>query len=277
MSTEAISNRAVGVYPLSIPTSLAIEGIMGVHPDRPTGKNLLPKYEVAWVNVRTLYRNLHNSIPKDQIVHVSPDEMFEALMHEMDQFERILQTESKGRMVVEFYYCKYADMKKQYPHAFLRTESTPNKITYAVEEDVCMRALLGAMGEKIHQYPFKIKTVDNRKALLLTHYPVDLFTDRIPNKALWESHTGSVKEKHKWYTKYYNGKDLMMIPFREDLIQVFGDNEHFRPMASSIRKEIVELAIQSHWSQVTTREKIVYSLDKLKNPETKALLHDLMH
>lgn len=277
MSTDAISNRAVGVYPLSIPTSLAIEGILGVHPDRPTGKNLLPKYEVAWVNVRTLYRNLHNSIAKDQLAGISPDEMYETLTHEIDQFERILQAESKGRLAVVFYYCEYANMHKHYPLAFLRTESTPNKIAYSVQEDICMRALLESMGEKIQRYPLKIKTVDNRKALMLTHYPVDLFTDRIPNKALWESHTGAVKDKFKWYTKYYNGKDLMMIPFREDLIQVFGDNEHFRPMASSIRKEIIELAVQSHWSQVTTREKIVYSFEKLKNPETKALMHDLMH
>lgn len=277
MISDAISNRVVGTYPLSIPTSLAVEGILGVHPDRPTGKNLLPRYEVVWINVRTMYRNLHNSIAKDQLSNVSPDEMFEALSHEIDQFDRILQSESKGRLAVVFYYSEYADMKKQYPHAFLRTDSTPNKIVYSAHEDICMRALLGTMGEKIHHYRSKIKTIDNRKALLLTHFPIDLFTDSIPHKSLWESHTGAVKEKHKWYTKYYNGKDLMMIPFREDLIQVFGDNEHFRPMASSIRKEIIDLAINSQWSQVTTREKIVYSVDKLKNPETKILMHNLMH
>jgi hypothetical protein len=39
-----VSERPTGHYPLSIATSLAIEGAMGIHPDNPVGKYMLKDF-----------------------------------------------------------------------------------------------------------------------------------------------------------------------------------------------------------------------------------------
>jgi hypothetical protein len=277
MTNNPVSNRTIGDYPLSIALSLALSGIQGVHPDRPTGKNLLPKYSVVWVNLRTMFRNLYNAILKEEILGVLPNELFDGLMQEIDQFERIIQAESKGKIQVVYYLSDYANMEREYPNAILRKDSTETQATYSLLQKICLTAVMKALDRSVRRYSLKITDTEARKALLLTHCSIDLFSKGFRDKSLWESHTGAVKEKHQWYTKYYNGKDLTMIPFREDFIQLFGDNEHFRPMSIKVRKEIIDLAISTGWSQVTTRDKIVYSLDKLQTPATRDLIRSIMY
>lgn len=277
MTDNPVANRTVGDYPLSIALSLALEGIQGRHPDRPTGKNLLPKYDVAWVNLKTMFRNLFNALEKEATLTVLPGELIDGLMQEMDQFSRIIESETKSKMEVIYYLPEYSGMSHAYPHAFLRTDNTTNQLMYAGLQKVTLDAISLAMGKALRHYDRKITDTEARKALLLTHCPIDLFTKTFQTKALWESHTGSVKEKHQWYTKYFNGRDLTMIPFREDFIQIFGDNEHFRPMSIGIRKEIIALALKYGWSHVTTRDKIIYTLENLENKDTLALIRSIMH
>jgi hypothetical protein len=273
-----VVNRIVGEkYPLSIALELAILGILGIHPDLPTGKNLLPNYQVVWVNIRTMYRNLFNAINKEDKASVLPGQLVTGLLQELEQFENILDIESKGKLSVVYYHSRYANMHKQYPHAFLRADSTELQKTYSVIEKICLDAVMDQLRDKVKCYDLKITDFVSSKTLLMSHYPIDLFTKSIVDKDLWESHTGRVKQKHHWYTKYFNGKDLSMIPFREEFIQLFGDNEQFRPMSISIRKEITQLAVDNGWSQMTQREKIMYCLDKLKDPDTKDLMFKLMH
>lgn len=277
MTDDPVSNRVVGFYPLSIATSLAIEGILGVHPDRPTGKNILSKFSVVWINIRTLYRNLYNSLLKEDVLSVLPAQLFDGLMQEIDQFERIIQTESKNKVSVIYYISDYAKMSQEYPHALLRTDNTESQVAYSFLEKIVLKAVIGAMDKSIKHYPLKITDSESRKALILTHCSIDLFAKNFKDLSLWESHTGAVKEKYKWYTKYYQGKDLTMIPFREDFIQIFGDNEHFRPQSIRVRKQLIDLAISTGWSQVTTRDKIIFHLDKLENKETLELVRSIMH
>jgi hypothetical protein len=140
-----------------------------------------------------------------------------------------------------------------------------------------MEALLHLTGDMIQLFKLKIEPKHYPSAMMLTHYAYDLVNYRDFNKlVLLESHTGAIKERAQWYSKYYNGRELAMIPFREDFLQVFGDNEHFRPMDIRLRKDLIEIAIQYKWSSISTTDKILYGINQMKNPYYKEILKDIL-
>jgi hypothetical protein len=82
---------------------------------------------------------------------------------------------------------------------------------------------------------------------------------------LLESHTGALKRKDKWHTKYVNGNDLPFIPFSERLLPVFGDSELFYPAKSDVREAIIGIAKKHNWTSITTDERILFSIKSLNN------------
>lgn len=265
LNVGPLADRVMGRFPLSIATSLAIEGAIGEHPDRPTGKNELVQYDEIWVNVKTLFRNLYNAVERDKVQSISKQDFYDNLEVEVDQLRRVIESETQGRMKVVFYICDYAGMEITYHNAILRGDTTPTQKAYT---DAMIAALLPFV--KNHQddlktYRLKITDGSQNKVLLLTHFPIDLFSKAFRNMALLESHTGAVKERHQWYTKYLDGKNLPQIPFMEGLMLVFGDKEHFRPMSIGVRKAILDLANDHKWSQATTLDKVRYSISTLKD------------
>lgn len=276
MNTAAISERVIGQYPLSIATSLAIEGAMGIHPDKPDQtKKLLPNYEVVWVNLKTIFRNLYNAIDRSVVQDVKPQDFVDAFTSEIDQLKSVIHVETASKTDVVLYVSDYAGMDQKYRHAILRGDQTPLQQQYSKLMVYTIAQYLKTHGHDVKRYTLKITDAEPRRALILTHYAFDLLAPRMPNLSLLESHTGTIKDKHQWYTKYLNGRELVHIPFREDMLQVFGDNEHFRPMKPSIRKQILELAEQYRWTQVTTTDKIRAGIDHLKDPLLKEILRKL--
>ena len=55
-------NRVMGEYPVSISTSLAFQGLFDKHPDSPKNKKKIGDFKQIWINIKTLYRNLHNAV-----------------------------------------------------------------------------------------------------------------------------------------------------------------------------------------------------------------------
>lgn len=66
------------------------------------------------------------------------------------------------------------------------------------------------------------------------------------------------------------------MPFREDLLQIFGDNEHFRPGDPKVRKELLEIAKKYNWTAVTTFDKLMYGIEKMQNPYAVAVMREIM-
>lgn len=276
MNTSAVSERVLGQYPLSIATSLAIEGAMGIHPDKPDQtEKLLPNYQVVWVNLKTIFRNLYNAIDRDAVQDVKPQDLIDAFTSEIDQLKNVISVETASKTDVVLYVSDYAGMDQKYRHAILRGDQTPLQQRYSKLMVAVIGQYVKTHPHDVKMYTLKLTDSEPRKALILTHYAFDLFAPRMPQLSLLESHTGTIKDKFKWYTKYLNGRELVNIPFREDLIQVFGDNEHFRPMKPSIRKQILDLADTYRWTQVTTTDKIKANLDNLKDPLLKDILRRL--
>jgi hypothetical protein len=276
MNIGPVAARVVGQFPLSIATSLALEGAVGIHPDHPEqNKDLLVTYQTMWVNLKTLFRNLYQAIDREAILGVRPDELLDGFVQEVNQFESVIATLTSGKMKVVWYVCDYKDLDKAYPHALLRGDTTNLQLAYSAAMKSTLGPWLRVYKDKAKFFLLKIRDYNESRTLMLTHYAIDLLAPNFKSFDLLESHTGAIKSKHLWYTKYYNGKDYPQLPFREDLLQVFGDNETFRPMAPSIRKQIIEIAKQYNWSPVSTSEKVEYGLNQIKDPYLRDVLRSL--
>lgn len=265
MNVGVLADRVMGRFPLSIATSLAIEGAIGEHEEHPTGKNELVLYNQIWVNIKTIFRNLYNSVDRELIETVPHVALYEQIEVETDQFRRIIESETQGQMDVIFYVSDYAGMERAYPYAHLRGDTTPLQKTYT-------SAMIGSLAPYVRNHQDDLKTFRLKisgspvgKTMILTHYALDLTAKGFKELVLLESHTGTVKHRNQWYTKYLNGSTIPTIPFNEGFMQVFGDKEHFRPMSIGIRKAILNLAEERNWSQVTTLEKIKFDIDLMKD------------
>lgn len=262
---------------MSIATSLALESACGIHPDIIVERAPILDYEELWVNVRTLFRNFMGSLDATTHKAVVPGQIAEALATEMDTIASIVATESRGSCEVVFYYCNYRGIEGKYRHAVVRRDSTENQKLYTIIHNATIELLIGYERDDMVGLDLKLTPQNHPIALVLTHYAYDLLSwPNFSKLVLLESHTGAIKERALWYTKYHNGKDLVMIPFREDFIQVFGDNETFRPMDLKLRRDLIDIATRYHWTAVSTRDKIKYGIDQLQNPMARDILRDML-
>jgi hypothetical protein len=283
-SSEVISSREVGQLPVSIGSSLGLESLLNIHPDiQHKTPPLTMGFQEVWINIRTLFRNLNGSLNREDAMSAMPNHIGDAILQEMETIAGIVNHETAERTRVVFYVSNYERMDKKYPRATLRVDSTPKQQIYTSTLHKAVQHVLDSLkGVKRQDYdvctfPLKLRPTSKKKTLIMTHYAYDLLSyPEFGELVLLESHTGALKPRALWYTKYLNGKDLSMIPFREDFIQIFGDSEHFRPMAASLKKDLVELATASNWNQTTTTDRIRLCVDRLKNPWAKELVKSII-
>ncbi|WP_233875076.1 hypothetical protein [Paraburkholderia adhaesiva] len=297
MSTIAgLTARTMGYFPLSVGTSLALEGALGIHPDHQESPAPILRYEELWCNLKTLFRNCMGALDKTTASTAQPDELAWTLQEEIDQLASLVAEATHNRCRTVYYVSKYAGLAQRYPFATLRMDSTARQKQYAAIQTDAIAQLLNASGDqqkqdqqedelrrgRISVFDLKLKPVTSArspppKVLLLSHYPYDLFSaKRFRDMALLESHTGRLKEKALWHTKYAQGRELAMIPFREDLIQVFGDSELFAPMRLEVRRELLQIAQKMQWNPTTTYERIALGVDLMKNPYARDVLKKIV-
>lgn len=273
----AISARAVGQYQLSIATSLAIESLMGIHPEIQVSTPPVEEYTELWVNLRTLFRNFMGALHKDAYTQVHPVEIGEALIYECDAIKNIVEGGSRNKTRVVFYMSKYKDFAIKYPHAELRSDTKPRQIDYTNLQDKSLQVVIASNPEGFLVFDRKLKTTVQRNTAIITHIAYDLLSRyQFHSLTLLESHTGAFKTPDMWYTKYYNGKEIPFIPFREPLLQVFGDSEHFRPLGIRLKRDVVELAKEFRWSSVTSIDRIKSNVETMRNPESKEIMQRIL-
>lgn len=282
----SIFDRELGQFPLSIGTSLAIEGACGIYPEKEVPTPPIQQFNSFWINVKTLFRNLYGSCTSEYRLHPNPNEMADVLLQEMKHLENIPQQYTNKPIEVVFYLSDYAKIERKYPFALPRMDNTNHQKQYTqlmIKTIERLIKLLKNLKENNQAFPdiqffeLKIKPKDRKKTLILTNYPFDLtsYKDFGP-MGLLESHTGAIKEYAQWYTKYFNGKELFRFPFNEGFLQIFGDSELFRPLNIKYRKELMEIAEKYKWTSVSTRDKLMYGIDQIKNPLMKAQLREIL-
>lgn len=259
--------RTLGYFQLSVATSLAIESAVGIHPDLPKPA-IMPvrQYKELWINLRTLFRNIHGAMSKDVATAISSLDVAQIMLEEMRIIPDMLHHYAGQPVKVVYYVNNLNKLEQKYPEAELRKDSTPKQQQYTQLMKDVLKILLADFPDDI-MVTNDMLPGHGANALLISHVAYDLLSEKyFGNLALLESHTGRIKPKALWYTKYYSGKELSMIPFTEELLQVFGDSETFHPLDKNLRNAIVELATRRNWSSVTTRARIVDGLGELKNP-----------
>lgn len=274
-------HRETGKYPISIATSLAMEGLFGIHeniPPQPTPP--VTNCDAVAVNARTIIRNILGSHDKQSLQFITPEYVVKLLLDEVLTIKSILEIETQGRVQAFMYIPSYRLLKMRYPKAIIKEPTTDKQRQATKFEDDCIELLLKRQGD-IH-VSFSIVDLDitfnnDPRVFLITHLPVDLLhCKNTKSVALLESHTGIVKYSNQWYTKLKNGKDLYRIPFDVMSIQFFGDSGGmFVPYETKMRKVLLEVAEKNQWTQVTTKSKIVGDVMRAYEPILASIISSL--
>lgn len=280
MNNEYI-NRETGKYPISIATSLAMEGLFGIHDNIPPQPTLpVTNCDAVAVNARTLVRNILGSHDKANSQFISVEYVVRLLLDEILTIKNILEIETQGRVQALMYIPSYKFLKIRYRNAIIKEPTTEKQIAANKFEEDCIALLLKRQGD-IH-VSFCIVDLDitfnkDPRVFLITHLPIDLLHCKdVKSVALLESHTGIVKYSNQWYTKLKNGKDLYRIPFDVMSIQFFGDSGGmFVPYENKMRKVLLEIAEKNQWTQLTSKNKIVGDVMRDYEPVLASIISGL--
>ncbi len=275
MSSQILATRAVSAFPLSIGTSLAFESLSQLggtpyDPERKIPEHVdLKQYQQFWINLSTLFRNMHSAVPSQESTTLRAEDCADALLAEMDSIDDIVRQETNGQTEIIYYINNYKNLKSLSSIASIRIPNTPKQIEYYKLHDKTLQQLIN-IRHSLNRDPMifdkMIKPKDYTVSLIFTHIAYDLLAyPKFTRLELIESHTGILKKRNMWYTKFYQPEELSMIPFIEKMLKIFGDNHTFRPFPIKARKTIAELAIGKRWTWATTESKVTADLDTLKD------------
>lgn len=272
-------------FALSIGTALALESLFTgdrppYDPQRPLPEHVdIKKYDELWVNLSTLVRNIYSSVPTAVQASLMAVDLFVTLESEVDIIRALVEEGSRGRTKVVFYTTDATRLAKRHPHAKLREDTTPKQLMYGALKDLVLKEFQKRHAHipGIMTFHEKLTPPQAKKALIVTHDAYDLLSwEAFDVLHLLESHTGLLKKRQQWYTKYSNGKDLMRIPFNSCFMQVFGDNVHFHPFPAKDRNLLKQTADERGWTALTTRDRLVLSFQLLADPVLGQLLLDML-
>jgi hypothetical protein len=274
-SEDILAEREMGQYPISIGTSLALEGANGVYPEREESPAPLLKYNRLWINVDTLFRNLFGSLTAEDQARVTAKDLAIALASEFSPIDAAVAETAGQKVKVTFYQNHHSHMSKWFPKANLKKPTTPKQRIFAGLRAETLRHLPDYLDEVDFRHTDGILDGDGR-ALILTHSAVDLLSvGHFDELALLESHTGKIKPRSQWGTKL--GVKDETVPFNTFTLQAFGDGATLlSPMSIKYRRAILEVAKNDRWVSVTTLAKIRMGLNTIKDPTIRQDVLDLM-
>jgi hypothetical protein len=251
--------RETGQFPLSIGTSLALEGLFQIHPNQPPIPTAGRRVNALWVNLRTLIRNFYASMKADQQRSAPVSQAVDLLVEEIRSLQDIVQQQGKGRYQLVIYHNDLSEVRWQFPHAHYKEPKTEKQIYQAHLEATVLKLVLDQVIEEKLPVANVVKQPPTtpQVAALLTHYPHELlWRFQFDSLFLLESHTGKLKGYSQWCSKL-NGLTVdHHIPFNAFTLQLFGEGVLFSSFPKKLLDEVKQLAGSRKWSAVTTIEKI---------------------
>ena len=286
---DILNKRERGKVLLSIGTSLAFESLLGINDNVKLDPNIAKNTKCLWINVKTLFRNIYGSVPRESIDKTSDNDLIYTLIEEIEFIKQICSSDFNYKLV--FYCPDYRNIDKINNQVLLRLDNTDLQKTYTKRmTNVLYHVLTRYNGDlsikdkiinpndlnRIRIYDNKITDKESLPTLMITHYAYDLTNYyNFGRLSLLETHSGVVKPRSLWHTKYYNGKTLTNMPFRLDLLTLLGDNTLFRNKTPAIRKELIDLSVKKKWSSITTASKIRSDIStETKDPFLKKKILD---
>lgn len=241
MSNIILQERAQSGFPLSIGTGLALETIMKptqavfddtrVIPDNPDKT----QYTDYLINVSTLARNLISSIKSVDLPKCSTRQITETLMEEIDYLKTLFHMQE---MRLHLYSHSYAYAHSNYKDK-LRVVSTDQQRHNFNLLEACVKA--AKQDKTVLSFSKDVSLQDKPSALIITHVPFDLLSyGKFKRLDLLESHTGVIKTRKDWNSKYFKfgEKDMSFLPFMEFLLVTFGDNVMIKPGPTKEREKL---------------------------------------
>jgi len=265
---SVLDNRDTTSFFISVGTGLMLETLFEPSTNRIDDSRVVEKivvndFKVHYYNIFTLIRNILHSVSNSELKRYllkdsnGPSAVVEVLITELEIIKELYSNTS----------CK--------PILFIPTYKT----VYSKVSNVINPADMN--DAKLHQHNFNLmcvkifnlshyNNIDIIKAdyklpivsgnsLITTHYTFDLL-NVLNNKRLFllESHTGRLKDKSMFNTKYHNlGKlDKTVFPFNEILLYILGDNTLIKPFKFKVRSELHKLAMDKKWTSFTSEAKI---------------------
>lgn len=276
MNSSPVYERTTSAFPLSVGTSLSLESLFDgpnepIDPDRQIPQKVdINDYNEFWINIASLFRNMFNAIPRDRVQDTAPGDCVDVLLMEMMQIYELVNEESQGKTKVVYYYCSYKGLERELPGIMIRTPNTDKQKFYHNLQIKTLEGLMKRVRQTketdVKEFDVNIYPDQRIKALMLTHHTVDLLSSRnFKSLDLLESHTGVLKHYNTWYTKYFNGKELMMIPFNKYLIKIFGDNDMIVPYHFKVRRVIQTVAVENKWNYSTSMAKVRSDISTIKD------------
>lgn len=264
---RGLLDRATSGFNLSVATGLAMESVF--EPNLPTidpsreapEKMALNKDYLFMVNCETLLRNLIGSVSKEVYDRCEPHHLAYILVEEIRVIESLCSEEGGGYLSPVFYVTDY-DKITGYLHRSVKRREAKTDIQRFNKKKID-KALeyVRILKPEVQLYVNKTDFPKADSCLILTHYPYDLlFYKNFRDMLLLESHTGKIKSRIQWNTKYfpYPGADMSKFPFNRTLLLIFGDKIMFHPHFMQMRKYIVETAEKGQWTPLTSRDKIIF-------------------
>lgn len=283
MSTvnPALLSRTLGQFPISISTSLAFEGLFGIHEDNPTPEGRPAPwvgYEFLHMNVRTFIRNCFTCMPAAAAYTVSAYELSEIIAEEIGIIRNILTDKiTDKRFKFAFYLPSYEDLQRVFPNAILKGVTTEKQKFYAaLEDDVIQRLLKNPILETVVYESIRTKTtMGSGRSLMLTHYAIDVLTAKNNRFEILESHTGRIKKQHELTNKLKTAKDSH-LPFDVMTVQMFGDTaDMFKPADLKVRRVTLKIAEKYNWNETTTKDRIKATVKMHQEPHLYIYISDL--
>ena len=187
----------------------------------------------------------------------------------MDRFP-VTILERFVRSKLTFYFCDYQDFTRRYPHSMFKEVRTDLQKLYADLENRTIELII----QELENDPLVIRPCNtkingrDRTTLIVTHFPVDLLNSGSFAKLdLLESHTGIIKRPAQWSSKLKGKKDqLARIPFNQMTVQLFGDSGGMLgPYPMKIREELIKVAETYRWNSLTTKSRILLTVEQHRN------------
>lgn len=268
-------DRKYGSYPVSIASSMAMEGLLhvGEYADK-KGESLIKDYQALFLNLRTLFRNAFYAFEENR-ERLTADVLKTCIEEDIENIKAAALAAAPS-MVCVFYLCEYHTVNKVFPKGDFRNATTPNQIFYnSVEQDV-YKMFLKEEPRREDFLVFDVFPKGDKNTLILTHYPADLLAVKeFPKLALLESHTGEVKGQLQWNTKMYNKPER--IPFNKGFLTLFGDGAMFHPQDRKVRNVVLKTAEKYSWHADTTMDRIYNGLKLANEPFVIDYLRKLNH
>lgn len=230
--SNPLKERAQSGFPVSIGTGLALETVFSPTTDVADTTRQVPTkvehstYNLYLINVSTLVRNLLSSVSYANLVGLPSSMILETLLEEIEYLQGLF---TMNDLHLQFYVNTYAFPTKTY-QSTLRLQTTDQQIQLGSYTSYCLDHI--KKQDEVKVFDNKLSYEVTSKALVLTHVPWDLLSHtKFHRLDLLESHTGLVKTRKEWNSKYYPvpKMDMSFLPFIEYLLVHFGDGIMFRP------------------------------------------------